>query len=128
MISDACDTTWYRDACQASATQKRSSSDACNAIFNHNFFYVVFLLGCRATVNTIIHHRPFAADGQCAVGGECPGQFAFVPAGYNFVCNFTEIFACQCRAAFKKHLFQNSAVVKHTNSDACDTTWNGDAC
>ena len=86
---------------------------------NHNFFYVAFVV-CRN-----ILHRPCAADGHCAVGGECPGQVAFVPAGYNFVCNFTETFACQRRAAFKKHLGQSSTAVKHITSDACNALWNG---
>ena len=101
-------------------------SDACNAICNHNFFYVAIVV-CRAIVSTIDFHRPCAADGHCAVGGECPGQVVFVPAGYNFVCNFTETFACQRRAALKKHLGQIAAGKKCISSDACDTLWNGDA-
>ena len=72
-------------------------------------------------------NAPCAADGQCAISVQCPGQVAFVPAGYNFVCNFTKTFACQRRAAFKKHLGQLVAAIKYTTSDAGDTLWNGDA-
>ena len=130
MISDVCDTIWNRDVCQAAAIVKRIISDACNAIFNHNFFYVVFLLGCRAIVRTIVRvilHRPWAADGHCAVGGECPGQVVFVPVGSDFACIYAELSACQRRAVFKVY-GQLAAAIKRKISDACDTLWNGDAC
>ena len=126
-ISDTCDATWNRDVCQADATGKRIHSDACNVLFNYNFFYVVFLLGCRAIFIIIILHRPRAADGHCAVGGECPGQVAFVPVGSDFACIYAELSACQLRAFFEVY-GQLAAAIKRKISDACDTLWNGDAC
>ena len=73
----------------------------------------------------VILHRPFAADGQCAVGGECPGQVAFVPVGSDFACIYAEVFTCQLRAVFKVY-GQLVAAQKRIISDACDTFWNFD--
>ena len=75
----------------------------------------------------VIPHRSCAADGQCAVGVQCPGQVVFVPVGCDFACIYAELSACQRRAFFEVY-GQLVAAIKYTTSNACDTTWNGDAC
>ena len=108
-ISDACDAFRNRDACQVATKPKCRISDACDAFFNHNFFYTVTIIICRAIVNSIVNvkkiilHRPCAADGHCAVGIQCPGQVVFFPIDYDLACIYTEVFACQRRAALKAY-------------------------
>ena len=75
---------------------KRKISNTGDTIFNHNFFNIrVVVYRAWIVITIVIFHRPFTADGQRAVGGECPGQVVFYPY-LRFSRRFCTRFICTC--------------------------------